>query len=243
MISWTSGLSATTKVWFPAHISFLISTIPAPRGSKNTRYGTSIVAASRKNSANDSVWPWRFWNMHKYQMDICRPVFCWQRKPQINLQSSQVAWENKVPSSFDKSAQVNMFRNSHCPCTFPFRLSSTILYYLPEEKKNKFCFLSSELRTLLYFILMGSNFLMACCTDNGVQPAKSSSSTSIMPFLAQRSRSLYGKRMQKKCKHGIQWPFILKSTSPSYTHAHTRNENTFPVPIGISGLSAVACRT
>lgn len=186
-----------------------------------------------------------------------------------------------------KNKSMPTFRNSHCPCTFPFRLSSTILYYLPDiplllspmststtnciststttaatssssdsillqkkgvytyskEKKDNFCFLSSELRTLLYFILMGSNFLMACCTDNGVQPAKSSSSTSIMPFLAQRSWSLYGKRMQKKCKHGIQWPFILKSTSPSYTYAHTRNENTFPVLIRIIGLSDVACRT
>ncbi len=44
-----------------------------------------------------------------------------------------------------------------------------------------------RLRALLYCILMGFSFFTARCTETGVNPQKSSSSTSMIPFLCKCS--------------------------------------------------------
>ena len=44
-------------IWLRPHISHLMVTIPEPKGSRKTRYGTSIVAPRSKKSKKDSIWP------------------------------------------------------------------------------------------------------------------------------------------------------------------------------------------
>ena len=44
-------------IWLRPHISHLIVTIPEPKGSRKTRYGTSIVAPRSTKSKRDSIWP------------------------------------------------------------------------------------------------------------------------------------------------------------------------------------------